>query len=241
MLDTAIAEETPEGIEVTLLPAGVWARGLAFLFDEALRWLLILGGFFIGQYAGVFGYGVGLLVWFSVYWFYGVLFEVLNNGQTPGKRLRQLQVVHQDGTPIRLPASLLRNLLLWVDALPGVYLAGIISMCLSPRFQRLGDLVAGTMVVYRQGADPAVGEGRSSRPSVVDDALPALSSQLTREDRAVLVDFAERCDSLSPARRQELAGLLAPVLGVDPSRAEARILRLAEEVTGGRPAEVPGS
>ena len=86
---------------------------------------------------------------FFTYWLYGVGFEVLNNGMTPGKKMQGLQVVHDDGTPIRLPASLLRNLVLYVDLLPAAYAAGIVTMLLTNNFRRLGDLAGGTMVIYR--------------------------------------------------------------------------------------------
>ena len=59
---------------------------------------------------------------------------------TPGKRMLSLQVIHDDGTPVRLPASMMRNLLLVVDFLPLLYAAAVITMMLNDRFRRIGDL-----------------------------------------------------------------------------------------------------
>ena len=83
-LDTAVTLETPEGTEIEVRPAGLFARGLAFLLDELIRWTIIAIGLFIGGFAGLFGFGIALILAFATYWLYGVGFEVLNNGVTPG-------------------------------------------------------------------------------------------------------------------------------------------------------------
>ncbi len=77
--------------------------------------------------------------------FYFLLFELLNNGQTPGKRLMSIRVVRLDGRPLSLSACILRFLLLYVDTMFG--LVGALLIVLTPRSQRIGDLAAGTSVV----------------------------------------------------------------------------------------------
>ena len=117
-LDTALSFETPEGGEIELHPAGFFARGVALLIDELLRQAIIIMAAIVMALLGELGLGIYLLIWFVVYWFYSVVFEVFFGGATPGKRSMALTVVHDDGTPVRLPASLIRNLLLVADFLP---------------------------------------------------------------------------------------------------------------------------
>ncbi|EGH41636.1 RDD domain-containing protein, partial [Pseudomonas syringae pv. pisi str. 1704B] len=96
-MDTRIEIETPEGIDMLLRPAGLVSRALAFGIDFAIR-AALLGVFFVLlQLFDKLGMGLAALVFFLVNWWYMVLFEVLNQGRTPGKRLLGLRVVHDDG------------------------------------------------------------------------------------------------------------------------------------------------
>jgi len=226
-LDTAFRIETPEGTDVDLHPAGLYARTLAFLIDELLRWSIVLGTFAVTAFLGLFGRGLALIVFFLCYWLYGVAFEVLNDGATPGKRSRGLKVIHADGTPITLPASLLRNLLLWVDLLPVFYVAGIVAMSTSRHQQRLGDLAASTLVVY--APEPAAEQRREEAAEAVRTA----GVSLNQDEQRVLIDFLERAETLTADRRNELARVIAGPLGVtdaDPSRG---VLELAGGIRRG--------
>lgn len=225
VLDNALRLETPEGTEVELHPAGITVRALAFLIDELIRWTIIIVVFMVAGLTGMFGMGLALLVLFVVYWLYGVVFEVLNNGQTPGKKLYALQVVHDDGTPIRFPASVLRNLLLAVDLLPFLYVFGFISMAVSDRFRRIGDLVGGTMVVFRRSLHrPAQDEdNQGSRPA----PLP-----LTVEEQSMLLAYLDRKRRLSTGRVDELSSILAPLLDCRSENATQEVTRLANGVRG---------
>ena len=108
-LDTRYQIETPEGIDLPLRPAGLMPRALAFGFDLGLRGL-ILGILFIAlAFLGNLGIGLGSILLFLVSWWYMVLFEVLNQGCSPGKQIMGLRVVQDDGTPIGWSASLIRN------------------------------------------------------------------------------------------------------------------------------------
>ncbi len=218
-LETSITLETPEGIEMEVHPAGLFVRGVAFAVDEIIRWAIIACGLVLGASAGLFGMGLALVLIFLTYWLYGVGFEVFNNGMTPGKKIRGLQVVHDDGTPIRLPASLLRNLLLYVDLLPAAYAAGIVTMLLTNNFRRLGDLAAGTIVIYRtveKATVVEVGLGARATPIV-----------LTPAEQGLLVDFLERSSALTVERRDELAGLLSGAFSCPPEEAADEIRRIA--------------
>lgn len=227
LLDTAIRLETPEGTEIDVHPAGLYVRGLAFLIDELLRWTIIFAGFVLGGFAGYFGTGLALIIFFLTYWLYGVVFEVLNNGMTPGKKMRGLQVIHADGTPIRLPASMLRNLLLTIDFLPVVYLLGIVSMTLTPKFQRLGDLAADTLVTYL-AAPQLDTDADEDSAFAITPPFP-----LTSEEQSVMVEFLERSDGLTDSRVNELARIVGDVFEVTATDAAEEAKRIASGLRGG--------
>lgn len=202
MLDTYRAIETPEGVELRLRVAGPVVRSLAWVID-----LLIRGGVYfvlaiVLSQLGKFGIGLLLLSLFLFEWFYPVLFEVYRHGQTPGKRALGLRVVDDDGSPVNWSASMIRNLLRFVDFLPVMYGFGLVSMLLHADFKRLGDIAAGTRVVYQ--------DGKSQPPTVPDDAAQAPRQRLTLDEQRAVISFAERARSLSPERTTELAGIVAP-------------------------------
>ncbi len=147
-----------------------------------------------------------------------------NQGRSPGKQLMGLRVVHDDGTPVGWAASLLRNLLRFADILPFGYALGLLSCLNHPAFKRLGDIAAGTLVVYR--------EPELSRPSLpdVEPLLPPFPMSL--EEQRAFLGFAERGAALSAARREELAGILAEPLGVEAVRAQAEINGIARGFLG---------
>lgn len=182
-------------------------RGLAFLLDFAIRSVIygaaaMAFAFWLGEAA----IGPSLLVVFATEWFYPVAFEVLWRGRTPGKASLGLRVVHRDGTPVRWPSSLLRNLLVAADFLPVAYGFGIVSMLCDRSFRRLGDLAAGTLVVHAQEQrhqDLVESATRSAPPPVALDP---------EEQRAVIA-FAERAPGLTAARADELAAIAQPLGG----------------------------
>lgn len=223
-LDTRYQVETPEGIDLPLRPAGLMVRALAFAIDLGLRGLLLGLLFSVLAFLGKLGAGLGSILLFAVSWWYMVLFEVLNQGRSPGKQWMGLRVVQDDGTPVGWSASLLRNLLRFVDLLPFGYFLGAISCLQHPTFKRLGDLAAGTLVIYS--------EQRLTRPDLPDVSprRPAFALTLT-EQRAIL-GFAERQAELSAARVQELATILAQPLQVPPPQAVAELNGIARSLLG---------
>lgn len=202
MLDTYRAIETPEGVELRLRVAGPVVRSLAWGID-----LLIRGGVYLALAStltllGKFGWGLLLVALFLIEWFYPVVFEVYRHGATPGKRYMGLCVTNDDGTPVGWSASMIRNLLRYVDFLPFLYGFGLVSMLLHPDFKRLGDIAAGTRVVYQETKKNAV-----FIPAV--QAHPPRFSLGLEEQRAV-IHFAERANALSPERMEELANIIVP-------------------------------
>ena len=145
-LDTRYQVETPEGIDLPLRPAGLMVRAIAFAIDLGIRGLIMGVLFIVLALLGRLGMGLGSLLLFAISWWYMVLFEVLRQGRSPGKQWMGLRVVHDDGTPIGWSASLLRNLLRFVDLLPFGYFLGAISCLQHPSFKLLGDFAPGTLV-----------------------------------------------------------------------------------------------
>lgn len=206
-VDTRFRVETPEGIELALSVAGIVPRGLAFLVDASIRSVIYSAAAFgLILWLGDASTGPIFLVLFVTEWFYPVAFEVLWGGRTPGKAGLGLCVVHQDGTPVRLPASLLRNLLVAADFLPLAYGFGIVSMLCDRHFRRLGDLAAGTLVIHAAKTGPLAQIGIDATPAPPPVALDS-------EGQRAVIAFAERAPNLTAARADELAGLAAPLGG----------------------------
>ncbi|MFO2462580.1 RDD family protein [Pseudomonas sp. 15FMM2] len=223
-LDTRYQIETPEGIDLPLRPAGLAPRALAFGFDLGLRGL-VLGILYIAlAFLGNLGVGLGAILLFLVSWWYMVLFEVLNQGCSPGKQIMGLQVVQDDGTPIGWSASLIRNLLRFVDMLPFGYFLGAISCLQHPHFKRLGDIAGGTLVIYRQR--PLM------RPQLPQAAALSLPFALDLNEQRAILGFAERQGELSAERVHELAAILATPLQVPPARAAEQLNGVARGLLG---------
>ena len=114
-------------------------RGMAWFIDFAIRAVCYIILAVVMGLMGGLGTSLTLIGLFIIEWFYPVFFEV-HNGMTPGKKVMGLQVVHDDGTPVSWSSSLIRNLIRYIDFLPLLNMTGFITMLLSPRFKRLGDL-----------------------------------------------------------------------------------------------------
>lgn len=221
-LDTLRSLETPEGIELSLRVAGPVARALAWSVDSLIRYGALWGLLMVLTMLGGGGFGLWLIALFLTEWLYPALFEVYAGGATPGKKALGLKVIHANGTPIDWPAALIRNLLRAVDFLPLLYGCGLVAMLCSRDFQRLGDLAAGTIVIYRDpsGTAPHLPPGPALPPPF----------PLSPAEQQLLIDFAERGATLNPERQAELADLLAShtglygIVGVERLRAYARWL-----------------
>jgi uncharacterized membrane protein SpoIIM required for sporulation/uncharacterized RDD family membrane protein YckC len=150
--------ETPEQVTLGLELAGAGSRTLAALFDILLVLLLGLLASLAIVFSGVllqstWMVAVLVLVNFGIVWGYFALFEGLGKGRTPGKRRVGLRVIADTGHPLTFQAALIRNLIRVVDFQPGLSgLVGLTSMLLHPQGKRLGDIVAGTIVVRDEAA-----------------------------------------------------------------------------------------
>lgn len=241
-LDTTAQIETPEQVTFRFRVAGPATRALAYFLDTVFRGLFLatLGVVLLIAGAvdrdGLFHASVGLwlLAVFFAEWGYFVLFELLWSGASPGKRILRLRVVTIDGRPLGLVESALRNLLRGVDALPTGYVLGVLATLTNRRFQRVGDLVAGTMVVLEH-AD-ATKDALSGWDDITEEQLARLPSRvpLSPQELAAIELLLRRAQTLPRLRVADLAELVAPTfarrMGVsykDPTRFLAMLHRRA--------------
>ncbi len=232
-IDLTAVITTPENIQFEYRIAGPFRRLPALLLDLSIRmlfWLaVVVLFFFIGitiPLSGPVLVFVFFVFWFALEWFYGMFFESRWNGQTPGKWLTKIRVISVDGRPINAYQATVRNFLRLADFAPMVslemfspegppayyfptFLVSLICMTLTSRFQRLGDLAAGTMVVVNE---------RSWVPSNVkleDPRVASLSEHIPPNFRMsqtlakAIALYAERRGRISSGRRLELAMHLA--------------------------------
>lgn len=225
-LDTLVRVETPEGISLPLRSAGMPARAHAFLLDALIRLGVLITANVVLIFFEGFGSGLMLILAFALEWFYPVVFELSARGATPGKRAAGLRVVMDDGMPVTLQASLMRNLLRVVDFLPMAYAAGLLSMLWRADFKRLGDIVAGTRVVH----DSQV--SLHGTPAAAEPVGPAVP--LSADQQAAVVDWALRTPRLTAARAEELAAIAAPALREGAGTPGQRLLALAHWAMGRR-------
>ena len=145
--------ETPENVRLAFRLAGPGMRLGAYLVDFALRVVIFsamaiaIGALLAPVTGTALSTGVFYVLAFVLEWGYGCFFETWWNGQTPGKRIFGLRVIKTEGYSISFYDAMLRNLLRAADFFPLFYAAGFIAAASTSRMQRIGDLVAGTMVI----------------------------------------------------------------------------------------------
>jgi uncharacterized RDD family membrane protein YckC len=207
LLDGRLSLTTPEGVRLLLTPAGPYLRAAAWLLDVVI---FVAAMFAITLVTALFGGGkvgesVRLIFMFVLFWGYPILCEVYLNGQTMGKRATGLAVVRSDGLPVGWRESMLRNLLLVADFLPIFYMTGLLSIMLDTRFRRIGDIVAGTLVVHK---DKKVVQPHAPHAN----PLP-LPFVLNPDQQRTLSDLFERESSLPVERMAELGTIAEPLTG----------------------------
>ena len=212
-LEERVILTTPEGLTVELALAGPGSRFAAALLDWLVRGVVFVALMIVGSVSTA----VAILGGFVVLFGYDVVFEVAAGGRTPGKRWTGLRVVDAAGGPVRLIPSAIRNLLRLVDFLPAFYLVAIVTIVASRRNQRLGDIVAGTLVVRERTSGPIAATGRAD----VSSWAPAPAREtaggapgwdvasVTAEELATVRRFLERRADLLPEARSRLAQELA--------------------------------
>ena len=224
---------TPEGVELELALAGLGSRFIAGGIDLTLKLLLIaaLAALLLGVDAllagdtggggddsgsATLGVAIFLVAVFLITFFYDVLFETLGRGRTPGKRWTGLRVVRGEGHPVGVRTSVVRNVVRLVDGPATGYLVGLVSILVTRRHQRLGDLAAGTFVVReRQGVATPSMPAQILHPQ--DPAAAWDVTGVSAEDLATVRQFLARRGSLTPSARahlgRELSQRLRPRVG----------------------------
>lgn len=216
-IDTSIEIVTPENIAFQYRLAGPFRRVLAYVIDVAIQVSVVVGATIAMVTAfgpmNAVGIGAGLVLWFLMSWFYGGVFEAFWNGQTPGKRLMHVRVLTIDGRPINGLQAVLRNVLRALDMQPFIFCqVGLISAATNDRFQRLGDLAAGTMVVAEER------QWFQGLVRVDDRQMQVLAGRIPpgfQADRSLgraLAAYVQKRNTFSVPRRLELASHLADPL-----------------------------
>lgn len=221
--------DTPENVTFDYDVAGIGSRFLAALADTALIFLLqatVIGSLFLiakltldlaGDTISSWMLAIFGLIGFVFFWGYYIFFEILWNGQTPGKRWVGLRVIRVDGTPITVSEVIIRNLVRIIDFLPSAYGVGVVVMFINTNSRRVGDLAAGTIVVHDR-AVKSLSEISPIRPSTVivpvaqkhlPDGFPV--ERVSEHELHIIEEFLSRRKEL--ANRSQLAGhILASIM-----------------------------
>ncbi len=202
-IDTSYSVATPEGINLHLTPAGPVPRLYAWAIDILIRLIIYIFLGFVGNLLGNFGVGIISITVFFIEWFYPVFFEVFRSGQTPGKKMFNIYVAQESGAPVSVGSSMVRNIIRFVDFLPMLYGFAFISMLLSDKFQRLGDLAANTVVLYLPTENSLIVENEEL------EAIDAIQAQVpfSLKEQQALISFSNRMKTLNTERSFELAQL----------------------------------
>ncbi|MEC7566227.1 MAG: RDD family protein [Planctomycetota bacterium] len=237
-IDGTISIVTPENITFHYHVAGPFQRAMAYLIDIGIRTLILIIMIIIAVMVvlqiGEIGVGVFLVTQFLLSWFYGAIFETYMNGQTPGKRLLGLRAVTVDGKPINAMQAVMRNLMRTADTYPLVapaafgitwgdsaimhtsllptFIIGLAVMSLNKRYQRIGDLIAGTMVILdHKKQTQGLHDVRQPAVLYVASLLP-LNYRPDQSMSQALAHFIDQRNRLSQERRDEIAGRLSKPL-----------------------------
>ena len=210
--------DTPEQVALEFSLATVGSRFLAVAVDTLIQVAAGLALFVAvglaawlsgGAFAAARPWVVSLLVLggFVLYYAYFAVFETVWNGQTPGKRLVGLRVIHASGRPMTAWEAILRNVVRVADQMPAIYAIGIVSVFLTERSQRLGDLAAGTVVVHERLVQASFEEPSAAKNAEARTHYGA--TQLSAEEIAVIELFFRRRGQLDGYARIRTAHQIA--------------------------------
>lgn len=217
--------DTPEQVHLEFELAGIGSRFMALLLDSLIQVLMYLVlGITVGVLmsnllasARTWVGAVAIAVVFLIYWGYFVLFETFWKGQTPGKRWAKIRVIKDSGRPISAFESMSRNLLRVADMFPGFYGVGVITMILNKQNRRLGDFVAGTLVVHETSDKESALFFNTAEST---DFIFPQAVKLTLQEAELIEAFLARRLDIPPAVRQQnaqrIAQMVATRLSIPP-------------------------
>jgi uncharacterized RDD family membrane protein YckC len=226
-----VSISTPENVLLNYELSGLGSRSIAAATDMLIQGLILVLIGLLGVLVNLYSHGgitdlprkwltvLLILIAFVVFWGYYFYFEAYGNGQTIGKRAAGIRVVRDGGLPVDPTAAAVRNLVRFVDFLPGGDMVGAWSIFISPMCKRLGDYAAGTIVVKeRVGVVPSTEAAVAPPP---DTGLIGSVSAISSDEYQTVKRFVEREAELDPGVREQLAQrIAAPLLEklqVDPS------------------------
>jgi len=214
--------DTPEQISLEYEIAGLGSRFMALFVDLIIQVLIIIVLWFLFFLMGIsvtgllsgesgkWAIAIAIFAVFAVQWGYFAAFEVFWKGQSPGKRQAGIRVINESGREASGYEAVARNLLRAVDALPGMYAVGAVVMFISPQNKRLGDYVAGTIVVHDRKPEE---EGIFFNTKDADITGDINYVSLTATDLHVIETFLHRRLDLTYELRQRTAEKLADHFG----------------------------
>ncbi len=247
-----ITIRTPENIELAYALAGPGSRAAAYAIDllimlalsQIILNLLVFALTFLfsslGQSSELWVAGIIALASFTLYNGYFIFFEWMLNGQTFGKGLLHIRVIKHGGYALNVFDTLLRNLLRAIDFLPLFYGVGLVSLLLTRDSQRLGDLAAGTLVVYQEPVqnEPLFDDVQAA--SEVGPVFPTDQfSNIPQEAVSLASHFWNAKSEMGSRARQEIAaglvGVIRQTSDLEPKPAQsvesflAAVLKQAEQ------------
>ena len=216
--DERVRIETPEQVALELPIAGIGSRFLAVAIDTLLQIALAIGTVLalgygarmlpdaVPRFFTLLGPAAAILVLFCIYWGYFAFFEIIWSGRTPGKRLAHVRVVKESGRAMTAYDAIARNVLRAVDFLPVMYGVGVLVMMLNRQSRRIGDYVAGTIVVHDRRARAAPLPRAPVR--AVDISAEKLA-QMGGDELSLIEAYLQRRDDLDPLVRDNMRDQIA--------------------------------
>jgi uncharacterized RDD family membrane protein YckC len=215
--------ETPEQIELEFPVAGVGSRGMALLVDTLIQAVVVIVVLLLsawlapdlGRYwetAGKWMTAATIFLVFCMYWGYFAIFEVFWNGQTPGKRQARIRVITASGRPITVFEAIARNFLRVVDSQFG-YVVGAIAIAIDKKNRRLGDMVAGTVVVHElQEQGDSYWYAQQNTATTTTPSVEAIAA-MTAQEFQLIETFLNRRLDLPYEQRRQTAWTIADRIG----------------------------
>jgi uncharacterized RDD family membrane protein YckC len=219
--------DTPEQVHLEFMLAGIGSRFMAAFLDiliEIVLYLLLFlvsliwasSGFF-NRTSSIWWSALVTLVGFCINWGYYAVFEAVWKGQTPGKRWARIRVIKDSGRPINAFEAIARNLIRFVDFLPAFYGVGVITMLLNAKHRRLGDYVAGTLVVHESSDREA--SIFFNTPTKTEFTLHQAAGLTVQEAELVETFLARRLEIPPEVRRlnaQRITDMISARLNIPP-------------------------
>jgi uncharacterized RDD family membrane protein YckC len=227
-LDKEVTVITPEQVQLQFQTAGIGSRAVAHLLDSLILlivnvllfvFVILVSRLYAGSWLpdlADYLLAITIVLWIILNLGYFVCSETFMGGQTLGKRRLGMRVIQNNGQSATLLSIIIRNLFRLLDMLPAFYFVGVLSMFLSSKDKRVGDMVAGTMVVIearfervkrRKQLEKAI--ARKNYPEIALHIEEAPRQGITAKDWQLLQAWVERVPTMPDAKLAELGAPIA--------------------------------